>query len=48
MTYIEFFDKSSTENIAACLTYSPQRVILIGKKGKLVEKYAEKYKSRLT
>ena len=45
MTYIEFFDRSSTENIAACLTHAPERVILIGKKGKLVEKYAEKYTS---
>ena len=30
MTYIEFFDKQSSENISACLTYAPDRVIYIG------------------
>lgn len=27
MTYIEFFDKIASENISACLTYIPDRVI---------------------
>ena len=30
MTYIEFFDKIASENISACLTYTPDRVIYIG------------------
>lgn len=30
MTYIEFFDPVSVENIATCLTYMPDRVVLIG------------------
>lgn len=30
MTYIEFYDPVSLENIATCLSYMPDRVILIG------------------
>lgn len=30
MTYIEFYDAVSLENIATCLSYMPDRVILIG------------------
>lgn len=30
MTYIEFFDPVSVENIATCLSYMPDRVVLIG------------------
>ena len=30
MTYIEFFDKNASENICACLSCAPDRVILLG------------------
>lgn len=30
MTYVEFYDRVSLENIATCLSYMPDRVILIG------------------
>jgi len=44
MTYIEFFDRDSIENICACLTESPERVILIGHKKDLMDKYAQRYR----
>ena len=37
MTYIEFFDKIASENICACLTYVPDRVVYIGDSVKDVE-----------
>ena len=43
MTYIEFFDKTAVENIGACLTYVPDRVILIGDNEKLMQRHAERY-----
>lgn len=43
MTYIEFFDKVSVVNIAACLTYAPERVVLIGTKKKLIDRYIKRY-----
>lgn len=43
MTYIEFFDKNSAENICACLAQTPDRVILLGGKYKLLKRYAERY-----
>lgn len=43
MTYIEFFDKQSSENISACLTYAPDRVIYIGDNSKLMKRYIAKY-----
>lgn len=30
MTYIEFFDKNAADNICACLTKTPERVVLVG------------------
>lgn len=30
MTYVEFYDAVSLENIATCLTYMPDRVVLVG------------------
>ena len=30
MTYIEFYDRASVENIASCLAFMPDRLILIG------------------
>lgn len=43
MTYIEFFDKTPTENICACLSYAPERVIFIGNDGKLMRKHVAYY-----
>ncbi len=46
MTYIEFFDKTSVENVGACLSYVPDRAILIGTDEKqlgLMNKYALRY-----
>ncbi len=43
MTHIEFFDKNFTENICACLTIIPERVILIGDNYKKICKHAEIY-----
>lgn len=43
MTYIEFFDKIASENISACLTYAPDRVIYIGDNAKLMKKHIANY-----
>ena len=43
MTYIEFFDKVSSRNICACLSFAPERVVLIGHKAKLMEKHKQRY-----
>ena len=43
MTYIEFFDKTASENILACLTFSPVRVIYIGDNSKLMKKHIANY-----
>ena len=43
MTYIEFFDKTVIENICACLTAVPRRVILIGDKRRLLTEHAQRY-----
>lgn len=43
MTYVEFFDKCSIENIGSCLTRIPERVIFIGNDSKLMTKYIEYY-----
>ncbi len=43
MTYIEFFDKTASENISACLTYAPDRVIYIGDNSKLMKKHIVNY-----
>ena len=47
MTYIEFFERDAAENICACITHTPERVILIGDKKRLMESHAERYKSIL-
>ncbi len=44
MTYIEFFDEIAAENVSACLTYVPDRVVYIGDRAKLMKKHIEKYK----
>ena len=44
MTYIEFFDKTASENICACLTNVPERVIFIGDNERLIQKHVENYR----
>lgn len=43
MTYIEFFDKVAAENVSACLTYAPDRVIYVGDNAKLMKKHISNY-----
>lgn len=43
MTYIEFFDKIASENISACLTYVPDRVIYLGDNSKIMKKHIANY-----
>ena len=43
MTYIEFFDKTAAENISACLTYTPERVIFIGDNLKVMKRHIARY-----
>ena len=43
MTYVEFFDKIASENISACLTYVPDRVIYIGDDYKVMNKHIVNY-----
>lgn len=43
MTYIEFFDKIASENVCACLTYAPERVIYIGDDKGLMNKHIRRY-----
>lgn len=43
MTYVEFFDRISSENICACLTYAPDRVIYIGDNSKMMKKHIANY-----
>ena len=44
MTYIEFFDSIASENISACLTYAPERVVYIGDDADLINAHIENYK----
>lgn len=44
MTYIEFFDKTATENICSSLIYAPERVVLIGDNYKKLEKSIRRYR----
>lgn len=48
MTYIEFFDRIASENVCACLTYAPERVIYIGDDKGLMNKHIERYKKLFT
>ncbi len=43
MTYVEFFDKTAAENISACLTDTPDRVIYLGDNLKLMKKHIARY-----
>lgn len=47
MTYIEFFEKTSIENMCACLASPPERVVLIGVDRELMSRFAERYISVL-
>ena len=44
MTYIEFFDKSATENVCSCLAHTPDRVIFIGEDEELMKTHIGYYK----
>ncbi len=48
LTYIEFFDKNAAENISACLTCAPDRVIYIGDDSKLIKKHIKNYERVFT
>lgn len=48
MTYIEFFDKNASENITACLTYVPERVIYIGDNSNLIKSHIANYQRVFT
>lgn len=44
MTYIEFFDRTAAENLCACLTNVPERVIFLGDNARLMHKHIANYK----
>jgi len=43
MTHIEFFGRVASENVSACLTYVPDRVIYIGDNSKMMKKHISYY-----
>ncbi len=43
MTYIEFFDRAASENICACLTLAPERVIFLGDNSKRMKRAIRAY-----
>ena len=43
MTYIEFFDKTASENLCACLTFVPERVIFLGEDAQLMQQHLAAY-----
>ena len=45
MTYIEFFDKNSVENLCACLTMLPKEVVLVGDNETAMKRHIEDYKT---
>lgn len=48
MTLIEFFEKDAIENICSSLTKTPDRVILLGDKLKLLQRHVDNYKKIFT
>lgn len=44
MTYVEFFDRDAIENVCACLSYAPDRVIFVGDNSRLMKRHAENYR----
>jgi len=43
ITYVEFFDHAAVENICACLTQVPARVILVGDETDGLERHCQRY-----
>lgn len=43
MTYVEFFNKTASENICSCLSGTPERVIFVGGDAKLMKKHITYY-----
>lgn len=43
MTYVEFFDKTSIENICTCLANMPDRVVFMGDNTDRMKNYADRY-----
>ena len=44
MTYVEFFDKDATENICACLAYTPSKIVYVGDSDEQMTKSIDNYK----
>ena len=45
MTFIEFFDKTSIENICTCLAVAPKKVIMLGPCRNVMVDYKKKYEN---
>lgn len=45
MTYVEFYDKNSIENICACLAMDAEEVIMVGDNTNAMKRHAEIYKA---
>lgn len=43
MTYVEFFDKTDSENIVACLSHAPSRVVFVGDNSKRMKRHVKYY-----
>lgn len=48
MTYVEFFDKATVENVCACLAQAPERVVLVGHDRDVVAEHIARYKALLS
>jgi len=48
MTYVEFFDQSSIENICSCLTNLPDRVVIVGYEANQLKKHIDIYHNFLS
>lgn len=44
MTYVEFLDQNIAENICACITVVPERVVIVGADTKVIYRHIERYK----
>ena len=43
MTYVEFYDQTSVENVCSLLTNVPNRVVIVGEDEKKIEKHIKYY-----
>ena len=43
MTYVEFYDQTSVENVCALLTNIPDRVVIVGEDAEKIQKHIEYY-----